>query len=171
MDKQFFVVGEIVNTHGIKGELKVLKLSDYSERFAPGTQLYLFPKQGPVQEVIIEQQRLHKNYHLLKFSGYNHMSEVEPFKEGLLKITADQMEELEEGAYYYHDIIGCEVFTLLDEKIGVVIDIFATGANDVWVVKGINQKEILIPYIDDVVKTVDINMKKIEIDPMEGLLD
>ncbi|HEY4600148.1 MAG TPA: ribosome maturation factor RimM [Cerasibacillus sp.] len=171
MDKQFFVVGEIINTHGIKGELKVVKISDKDNRFNPGTQLYLYPKESPVLEVTIEQQRLHRNYHLLKFAGFNHISEVEPFKGGLLKISADQMEELEEGAYYYHDIIGCDVFTLTQEKIGSVTDIIATGANDVWVVKGTNQREILIPYIDDVVKTVNITEKKIEIDPMEGLLE
>ncbi|MCD0939208.1 ribosome maturation factor RimM, partial [Staphylococcus aureus] len=70
---------------------------------------------------------------------------------------------------YYSDIIGCTVFDDQETPIGRVINIFETGANDVWVIKG--SKEYLIPYIADVVKEVDVENKKIIITPMEGLLD
>ncbi|MQS33883.1 16S rRNA processing protein RimM, partial [Escherichia coli] len=76
---------------------------------------------------------------------------------------------LEENEYYYSDIIGCTVFDDQETPIGRVINIFETGANDVWVIKG--SKEYLIPYIADVVKEVDVENKKIIITPMEGLLD
>ena len=71
--------------------------------------------------------------------------------------------------YYYSDIIGCTVFDEEDSPIGRVIEIFETGANDVWVVKG--DKEYLIPYIADVVKEIDVEGRRIQISPMEGLLD
>ena len=77
---------------------------------------------------------------------------------------------LEEGEFYYHEIIGCTVVTLDGTEIGKVTEIFETGANDVWTVTPEKGKPHYIPYIDDVVKEIDIDNKKIVIDPIEGLL-
>jgi 16S rRNA processing protein RimM len=89
----------------------------------------------------------------------------------MLKITKDQMTDdlLEENEYFYHDIIGCTIVSEEGETIGAVTDILQTGANDVWVVKG-TKKEHYIPYIEDIVKEIDIDEKKIVIHVMEGLL-
>ena len=79
--------------------------------------------------------------------------------------------ELEENEYYFHEIIGCEVFDENNESLGEIVEILTPGANDVWVIKSKNGKEILIPYIEDVVKNVDIPNKIINIEVMEGLID
>lgn len=171
MEDSMIYVGKVINTHGIKGELKILRLSDNPERFNPGNRLYIFPIEGSPQEIIIESQRYHKQYDLIKFVGYENINEVERFKNASLKVSMDELDELEEGQYYYHEIIGCEVFIIKGEKIGIVSDIFTTGANDVWTIKQANGKEVCIPYIDDVVKSINIGEKKILIEPMEGLLD
>ena len=106
---------------------------------------------------------------MLKFEGINNINDVEQYKGDYLFQERDREDiELNENEFYYSDIIGCTVFNN-DTPIGRVINIFETGANDVWVVKG--DKEYLIPYIADVVKEVDVEHKTIRITPMEGLLE
>ncbi|MDD1501206.1 MULTISPECIES: ribosome maturation factor RimM [unclassified Lysinibacillus] len=170
---EWFNVGRIVNTHGIRGEVRVLSTTDFEEeRFAVGVKLAAFKKDDKKPTwVTIESVRRHKNFILLTFEGMNNINLVEPFKEGMLKITKDQMTDdlLEEHEYFFHEIIGCTIVSEEGETIGAVTDILQTGANDVWVVKG-TKKEHYIPYIEDIVKEINIDEKKIVIHVMEGLL-
>ncbi|WP_108669720.1 ribosome maturation factor RimM [Peribacillus acanthi] len=172
--EKWFNVGKIVNTHGIKGEIRVISKTDFAdERYKPGNKIFIFSddqgKQAPI-EVTIASHRQHKNFDLLTFEGFYNVNEVEKFKNSLLKVPESFLGELEEGEYYFHEIIGCSVETTEGEELGKIKEILTPGANDVWVINGKNGKEILIPFIQDVVKNVDINSKKIIIDPMEGLL-
>jgi|SRR5690625_931154 len=170
MDKMFNV-GEIVNTHGIRGEVKVFRISDFKDRFEVGKDLYLVQKNKPVQKVVIRSQRLHKGFILLKFEGYSDLNDVEGLKGAHLQISEEQQTELPKDEYYYHEIIGCAVYTTIEEPVGDVKEILSPGANDVFVVINKEGKEYLIPNIKSVVKSIDVNDKKIVIDPMEGLLD
>lgn len=170
---EWFNVGRIVNTHGIRGEVRVISTTDFEDtRFAIGSKLAAFKKDDkrPIW-VTVESMRRHKNFILLTFEGMHNINLVEPFKEGLLKVTMDQLaeDELEENEYYYFEIKDCEVFSEEGERIGVITDILQTGANDVWEVKGA-KKMHYIPYIEDVVKEIDVDNKKITIHVMEGLL-
>lgn len=171
---EWYNVGRIVNTHGIKGEVRVISTTDFEDiRFAPGNRLAVFKKGDKKPTwVTIESARRHKNFILLTFEGLQNINLVEQFKEGLLKVTKDQLEEdeLAENEYYYFEIIGCEVFSEEGEKLGTITDIIETGANDVWELKNPNGKKHYIPYIEDVVKEIDIDEKKIIIHVMEGLL-
>ncbi|KMY29517.1 16S rRNA processing protein RimM [Lysinibacillus xylanilyticus] len=170
---EWFNVGRIVNTHGIRGEVRVLSTTDFEEeRFAVGIKLAAFKKDDKKPTwVTIESMRRHKNFILLTFEGMNNINLVEPFKEGMLKITKDQLTDdlLKENEYFFHEIIGCTIVSEEGETIGAVTDILQTGANDVWVVKG-TKKEHYIPYIEDIVKEIDVDEKKIVIHVMEGLL-
>ncbi|WP_313018991.1 ribosome maturation factor RimM [Macrococcoides bohemicum] len=162
------IVGKIVNMHGVKGEVKILSASDFAEeRFQPGKVL-LIPFKDETVELTIKSYRVHKNFHMVSFVGINNINDVEQYKGLDVYQDVDTSSlPLEENEYYYSDIIGCEVFN--DEvSIGKVTDIFETGANDVWVISG--EKEHLIPYIEDVVKEIDIENKRITIEAMEGLL-
>lgn len=169
---QWFNVGKIVNTHGLRGEVRVLSQTDFPERrFQKGSELAIFrkgDKEGT--PVIVSSHRVHKSFDLLTFEGYPSINDVEPFKGAMLKVHADHLGELEEGEFYLHELIGCEVNTTTGEMIGKVTEVLQPGANDVWVVKG-NGKEHYIPYIDDVVKSVDVQSKQIIIEPMDGLLE
>ncbi|MGE7089917.1 ribosome maturation factor RimM [Lysinibacillus sp. NPDC048646] len=171
---EWFNVGRIVNTHGIRGEVRILSTTDFEEqRFAVGNKLAAFKKDDKKPTwVTIESVRRHKNFILLTFEGMHNINLVEPFKEGMLKVTKDQMEDdlLEENEYFYHDIIGCSVISEEGETIGEIKDILETGANDVWVIKGVKGKEHYIPYIEDIVKDINIDEKVITIHVMEGLL-
>jgi 16S rRNA processing protein RimM len=171
MDK-WFNVGKIVNTHGIKGEVRVISRTDFAdERYKPGNTLYLFmPNSNEPIELTVNSHRTHKSFDLLTFKGYESIQDVEKMKGGILKVSESQLSPLEEGEFYFHEIIGCLVFTTGGEEIGEIKEILTPGANDVWVVKGKDGKEILIPYIDEVVKKVDVKEKIVLIQPMEGLL-
>ncbi|PTF79553.1 ribosome maturation factor RimM [Staphylococcus chromogenes] len=162
-------VGKIINTHGIKGEVKIQSHSDFTDiRFQPGEVLQVEDK-GQTLTLTVRTHRMHKGLHMLTFEGYQNINDIEHLKGQKIYQERDHADiQLEEHEFYYSDIIGCTVFDG-DRPIGRVTEIFETGANDVWVVKG--EKEHLIPYIEDVVKEVDIDTRRIVITPMEGLLN
>jgi 16S rRNA processing protein RimM len=170
--EKWFNVGKIVNTHGIRGELRVISKTDFPEqRYKVGNVLYLFmPGSNKPIELTVKTHRTHKNFNLLTFEGLENINEVEKFRDGILKVPESQLSELEEDEFYYHEIIGCHVVTTEGLELGKVTEILSPGANDVWVIKSSEGKEILIPYIEDVVKKVDVKEKVILIQPMEGLL-
>lgn len=165
-------VGKIVNTHSLKGEVKVISSTDFEEeRFKKGSKLLITRGNQLIREVVVQSYRNHKNFLLVKFEGIDSAEEAEKLKNLQIKIDSDEVGELEENEFYFHQIIGCEVFDENDKNLGEIIDILTPGANDVWVIKGENGKEILIPYIEDVVKKIDITSKKVNIEVMEGLID
>ena len=165
-------VGKIVNTHSLKGEVKVISSTDFEEqRFEKGTELLITRGNQVVKEVTVESYRTHKNNLLVKFVGIDSIEEAEKLKNLQIKIDSDNIGELEENEFYFHEIIGCEVFDENGKSLCEISEILTPGANDVWVIKSQNGKEILIPYIEDVVKKIDVENKKIDIEVMEGLID
>lgn len=170
----YYNVGKIVNTHGLHGEVRVITTSDFAEeRYAKGSRLYFFTKDGTLSEtLIVKSHRRHKNFDLLSFEDHPSIHDVEKYKGGFLKVKGTDLHELAEGEYYYHEIIGCQVFTDEGVLLGEVKEILAPGANDVWVVHSLgSKKELLIPYIDEVVTEVDVPAKKITIRLIEGLIE
>ena len=165
-------VGKIVNTHSLKGEVKVISSTDFEEeRFKKGSKLLITRGNQLIREVVVESYRNHKNFLLVKFEEIDSVEEAEKLKNLQIKIDSTEVGELEENEFYFHEIIGCEVFDENEKLLGEIIEILTPGANDVWVIKCQNGKEILIPYIEDVVKKIDIENKKIDIEVMEGLID
>ena len=169
----WFVVGKIVNTHGVRGEVRVISKTDFpQQRYAVGNKLYIDDANNHEKvELTIASHRTHKNFDLLRFEGLDNINDVEHFKNKFLKVPKEQLDDLEENEYYFYEIIGCDVYSEEGTYIGKVSDILTPGANDVWAVKTKENKEHFIPYIEDVVKDVDVKNKKIIIHVMEGLLD
>lgn len=169
--ENYFKVGTIVNTHGIRGEVKILAITDFAdERFKKGAELQVETKDGYVP-FKVQSSRLHKNMWLVLFEGVNNINDIEKYKTYDVYVYGDARETLGDDEYYYDEIIDSRVFDLDGNDIGVVSEIMTTGANDVWVVQRPGQKDALIPMIDDVVKNVDVDNKRITIDALEGLLD
>ena len=157
-------VGKIVNTHSLKGEVKVISSTDFEEeRFKKGSKLLITRGNQLIREVVVQSYRNHKNFLLVKFEGIDSVEEAEKLKNLQIKINSDEVGELEENEFYFHQIIGCEVFDENDKNLGEIIDILTPGANDVWVINVENCREILIPYIEYVVKKIDITSKKVNI--------
>lgn len=165
-----YTVGKIINTHGIHGEVKVKRITDLEERFHVGETIYIRLDDSEVISLVIDKHRVHHQFDLLHFKGFDQIDDVTPFKGKYLKIKEEQLTELSEDEYYYHEIIGCKVLTMDHEEVGKIEAILSPGANDVWVVKTKEGKEILIPFIKDVVKHIDVQNKLVKIEPMEGLL-
>ncbi|MBR7879972.1 MULTISPECIES: ribosome maturation factor RimM [Bacillus amyloliquefaciens group] len=173
MTNRWFNVGKIVNTHGIKGEVRVISKTDFAEeRYKPGNTLYLFAEGAaePIK-VTVSAHRLHKQFHLLQFKEMPSLNEVEHLRNMVIKVPEEDLGELKEDEFYFHEIIGCEVVSEDGELIGTVKEILTPGANDVWVVARKGKKDALIPYIASVVKDININEKKIKIHVMEGLIN
>lgn len=167
---EWLYVGKIANTHGLKGELKILAATDFpEERFKKGAVLFL-DVDGEKKELEVTTYRPHKQFHLVTFKGLENINLVEKYKGLKLYVHAEDVHELPENEYYYHEIIGCEA--IVDgETIGIVDDIFETGANDVWVIKRPGKSDALIPYIESVVKEIDVEAKQVVITPIPGMID
>lgn len=170
--ENWFNVGKIVNTQGIKGEVRVVSKTDFGDqRYKVGNKLYLFmPNSTEPFEVTVTSHRVHKSFDILTFEGYNGINEVEKLRDAIIKVPEEQLGELEENEYYFHEIIGCTVLTEDGEELGKISEVLTPGANDVWVVKRKGGKEVLIPYINDIVKEVNVADKIVKIHLMEGLL-
>ncbi|KML10470.1 16S rRNA processing protein RimM [Bacillus safensis] len=173
MELEWLNVGKIVNTHGVRGEVRVVSKTDFpEERYKKGSVLYIF-KQGQSEplKVTVASHRQHKQFDLLTFEEINSLNEAEHLKESILKVEKENLGSLDEGEFYFHQIIGCEVYDEEDKLIGQIKEILTPGANDVWVIGRKGKKDALIPYIPSVVKNIDISSKTVHIDVMEGLID
>ncbi|GEN94229.1 ribosome maturation factor RimM [Pediococcus ethanolidurans] len=170
---QYYKVGTIVNTHGIQGEVKVMPITDFpEERFKVGNQLFLFsPKNDktPMQKLKIKKSRQQKQVYLLQFVDLDSINDVEKYKQFDLKISETDRKSLDNDEFYYDDIIGLEVFDEEGNRLGTVSEILSPGANDVWVVKRVGKDDLLLPYIRQVVKKVDLDKQRITVELLEGL--
>ncbi|MFK8197760.1 ribosome maturation factor RimM [Aerococcaceae bacterium zg-1292] len=172
--QHMYKIGRIVNTFGIRGQVKVIADTDFpEERFKAGSSLYLLKDNQVIETLTVAAAQLHKGTYLVSFENYTNINQVEPFKNLWLAIDASQQQPLSEDEFYHHQIIGLNIVTTEGEVLGKVKEILSLGSNDVWVVKRIqpNTKDALIPYIDDVVKSVDLANATATIELMEGLID
>ena len=165
-------VGKIVNTHGVRGEVRVWPQTDFPEvRFKAGSALLLLaPGAQEPAPVVVQSAREQKNVYVLKLEGIDDRDRAEQVKGWELKVAAADRAPLSEGQYYVRDIVGCSVVTEEGETLGVVKETLSPGANDVWVVARPGGKDLLLPVIDEVVLHVDIAAKRIQVRLMEGLL-
>lgn len=108
---------------------------------------------------------------LVKFEDINSIEEAEKLKNLQIKVELADDDLLEENEFYFYEIIGCKVYDENSKLLGEISEILTPGANDVWVIKSDLGKEILVPYIEDVVKKIDVKNKRIDIEVMEGLID
>jgi 16S rRNA processing protein RimM len=174
MSEKWFTVGKIVNTHGLRGELKILSQTDFADvRFAAGSKLLMQNEEnGTTFDVKVISSRPNKNVYILKLEGFNDINQVEKYKGWVLKVSEANLVDLDEGEYYYHEIIGCRVVTEEGEELGTISEILSPGANDVWVVdrpKG-SGKQLLLPVIDEVLISVNTTEKTVTVRLMEGLI-
>ena len=168
----YYNVAKIVNTRGLKGELRVISYTDFPEkRFKSGSILSIFKKESdkvPLTQVEINNSRPFKESYLLTFKNMNSINDVEKYKGMFLKIAADELSDLSDNEFYIHDIIGLDVFEK-DHLIGSISDVLTYGPNDVWVVKRPHKNDLLLPYLKDVILDVDITANKVNVDVPEGL--
>lgn len=167
--EQLMEIGQIVNTYGIKGYLKIVPYTDDITRFEKLESIYIEVKKE-LKDFIIEDVKYSKNLVLLKLKGIDDINSAEVYKNCYIKIPRSQAVKLPENSYFIVDLIGLNVYTDNDEELGNIIDVFSTGANDIYVVKNELGKQVLLPAISDVIKKVDIQNKKMIVHLIDGLI-
>lgn len=161
-------VGKIVNTHGLRGEVKIVPWTDSPDVFENLDYVLVKSRQGEMK-LNIKGIKYQKNNIIVKFSELNRIEEAEPLKNSVVYAPREMLGDLPDGVYYIADLIGLEVYDEEGHIIGTIADVFSTGANDIYEVKREGQKNLLLPVIDDVVLNVDIENKRVTVRIMEGL--
>ena len=164
MKQEFIAIGKILAPWGVRGKLKVEVATDFPQRFAPSSKVYV--SQRPVT---IESTEWHKGKVIIKLSSIDNIKDAEKLRGQLVEIDYSQVYSLPEGQYYHFQLIGLEVWTTQGELLGNITEILTTPGNDNYVVSGA-KGEILIPAIEDVVKSIHLNEGHMTIEPIEGLL-
>ncbi len=166
---EYLAVGKIVNTHGVRGELKVVPLTSDISRFDYLKLVWIADK-GERKEYYVEKVRYHKQFVLVTLTGIDTMDGAAEFKGCYLEVHRKFARPLDENEYFIADLIDCNVY---EEEVflGKINDVLQTGGNDVYVVTGEKYGEILIPAIVSVVQNIDIERKKISVNLPEGLVE
>ena len=166
---KYLEIGQIVNTFGIKGMVKVKPFTDNIERFNNLEKIYIKNKSGQT-EYKIQEIKYHKNMVLIKFEGIENPEQADLLRNSYLIVDRETEEPLEPGRYYIVDMIGLDVFTDDNEYLGKLEDIYNTGSNDIYVVKDELGKQVLLPAIEDVIKNIDMDNKKVIVHLIPGLV-
>jgi 16S rRNA processing protein RimM len=169
IETEWATIGKVVALFGIRGELKVLLLTDIPNRFAGLGAVYAGPDHT---RRLIQSVRPYKGEMIvLKLEGIDDADTAESLRDQNLAIPVSELAQLPPDSYYQHDILGLMVITLKGQKLGSIVDIIVTGSNDVYVIKAPDGSQVLIPAIKDVIKQVDLIRRTMYIDPLPGLLD
>ena len=164
----YFEIGHISNTHGLKGEMKVRPFTSNKKDYEKLKNI-LVDINGELREYTIESVRYQQDVVLLRLKGVESIEEAERLKGRYIKIPRELAKETDEDEFFIADLIGCEVYQ--DELLGVVDDVFTAGASDVYVVKRKGKKDLLLPAIAAVIKKVDIANRRIDVEVPRGLED
>ncbi|MBR4111070.1 MAG: 16S rRNA processing protein RimM [Clostridia bacterium] len=167
---EYFEIGLISNTHGLKGELKVRPYTENAKRFEEIKKVLIKKDDKNFDEYEVQSVRYQKDIVLLKLKEIEDIDQAERLKGQNLIIPREDAKELEQNEFFIADLIGCDVY-VKDEQIGKLIDVFTAGASDVYVVKREGKKELLLPALESVVKNIDLENKKIEVEIPRGLED
>lgn len=165
----FLRVGVITSTHGIRGEVKVFPTTDDINRFKTLKQVILDTGKEHL-DLEIESVKFFKQYAILKFKGIDNINDIEKYKGKDLLVTRENAVKLEEDEYFIYDILGSKVISDEGNELGELTEILTTSANDVYVVKTKEGKEILIPSIKDCILNVDLANKEIKVHLLPGLI-
>ena len=167
-DSDVLEIGQIVNTRGLRGEVKVNSFSEDPERFEKLTSIFVKEK-GDYKEYEIQRVSYSKNQVILKLKGIDHIDYAEKLRGSYIYISRSELEELPEGKYYIADLIGLEVYEDNGNLLGKVDDVFNTKSNSVYVVRTEKGELKYLPGIPDVIKNVDLNNQKIIVTLIPGL--
>ena len=165
-------IGQICGTHGVRGEMNILPLTDEPRRFSKLSSVCIVDAAGKVlARPRIEGVKYAKNKVIVKLEGISDMDAVRPYASAFLAVAREDAVKLPRDSYFICDLIGCVVADEQGGELGTVADVLPTGANDVYVVRREGLKDLLIPAIRSVVLHVDIEAGRIVVRIPDGLLD
>jgi len=162
---EFIAIGRIIALWGVQGKVKVRLETDFPQRFSPGQKVFVDGRPLTIDDV-----SWHRGRPILKFGTIDRAEDAQQLLGRAIEIPQSQLQPLPEDHYYYFQLIGLEVRTTGGEKLGKVKEILTGESNDTYVVKGA-EGEVLIPAIEDVIKSVNLERGYMEIEPIAGLLE
>jgi len=163
-------MGKVVRPHGIEGALRIKSYAQSEESFLRARTVFLRSSSGDIREYTVSSVRTHKNILLMKLEGLNTLEEAEKYRKATILIKRDSLFREGDEEYFWHELIGLEVYLSGGEYVGTIMHILPTGSNDIYVVQE-GKKEVLIPAVHDVVKEIDLINNRMIISEVEGLLD
>lgn len=164
-------VGAILDTHGLRGEVKVFPTTDDPSRYDDLKEVELLTKEGKYLHLEVERVRYFKNLVIVKFRNYDNINDIEQYKKCNLYVTREHAVELEENEYFVADLIGLAARSDEGEELGTLTEVLTTGANDVYVIKGADGEELLVPAIRDCVREVHVEEGYVILHLLPGLRD
>lgn len=162
----FVAVAKLRRPHGLKGEMLVSVLTDFPDRIKPGVIFFLGPDHSPIT---IKSRRGHNQGLLLSFVELPERKDLETQRNKMLYVKVADLPELDEGEYYHHELIGFHVQNEAGEDLGILAEILETGANDVYIVRSAERKELLLPVTSEVILNIDTEQKSIKVRLIPGL--
>ena len=168
--EKYLEIGEIINTHGIKGELKVIPLTDDPKRYEKLEWVYV-DKSGILERYNVERVKYFKGVILLKFKEINDIIQAERLKGLFIKVDRNNAIQLPKDSFFICDLIGCQVFDADGKKLGQIKEVIKTGSNDVFVVSDKSGREILIPAMKSIVNEISVEEGKMFVTLPEGLVE
>ena len=167
--EQYLQVGVITSAHGIKGEVKVFPTTDDPSRFKKLKEIIL---EGKREHTVcgVESVKFFKNMVILKLKGIDTMNDAEKLRNTPLLVSRENAVKLKPGEYFICDLIGLQVFQGDGTELGELTEVIQTGANDVYVVRMKNEKEVLIPNIKECIMEISLEKNSMTVHLLEGLL-
>lgn len=163
-------MGKVVRPHGIEGVLRIKSYAQSEESFLNAGTVILRPSSGETRAYAVLSVRPHKNVFLMKLEGLTTLEEAEEYRGAAIFIRKDILLRPEEEEYFWHELLGLEVYLSGGQYVGTIKHILPTGSNDIYVVEE-GKREVLIPAIHDVVQEIDLINNRMIIAEVEGLLD
>lgn len=168
--EELLQVGIITSTHGVRGEVKVYPTTDDVKRFKKLKDIIL--DTGKEQLTLeIEGVKFFKQMVILKFKGIDTLNDVERFRQKSLYVTRSNAVRLRKDEYFIADLIGIQVYDEENKELGTLEDVLATGANDVYVIKLVDGRELLLPAIKQCILNVNVEERSMQVHVLEGLLE
>lgn len=170
--KDYLIIGKLGGAHGVRGEVKVIPLTDDVRRFSSLKDCLILDEKEHLKETReVEKSRVDDSRTLIKFKGIDDRNEVSKLTGYYIGVSREDAVKLPEGRYFIADLIG---LTVVDESrgdLGTIKDIINSGASDIIIVKRKGKNELLIPYLNAIVKNVDLSSGKMDVVLPEGLYE
>jgi 16S rRNA processing protein RimM len=166
---RYLAVGRLVRAHGLHGEVSMTVLTDFPERFEVTRQFYL-GNEFEATPYLLESYRWHKKNILLKLAGVTTRDQAEQLRNLYVQVPLEAAMPLPDGSFYLYELIGMTVLTTGGQTLGTIVEVLETGANDVYVVADAAQRKILLPAIDEVVQSVDLEKRAVIVTLIDGLI-
>jgi 16S rRNA processing protein RimM len=167
---ELVAIAKILRPRGLRGEMVAEVLTDFPERFDGLEEVTAMLPSGQRREFSLENAWFQKERIVLKFKGVDSIEDAEMLRDAEICVPEAQAVELEEGEFFDWQLEGCEVVTIAGESVGKVRQLLRTGGTEVLIIDG-DDKEVMVPFAETICVEVDIDGKRIVIDPPEGLLD